>query len=187
MNLWVDYNRKMNGVTTLKLKEEWFVLKSSDRHRWPNRTRKALFEFDKLVRSIYTLKYTMDEQLQRDVHRSQNRLEAYHQLRSATAQVGGKKELTGRTDIEVEISNQCGVLLANAIIYYNSAILSKLLEIYQKDKNEVGITSLLKVSPVAWQHIYLIGKYLFEEQESGIDLDSVLTHFINQDGRTVAA
>ncbi len=35
MNLWVDYNRKMNGVTTLKLKEEWFVLKSSDRHGWP--------------------------------------------------------------------------------------------------------------------------------------------------------
>jgi hypothetical protein len=28
-----------------------------------------------------------------------------HQLRSAIAQVGGKKELTGRTDIEIEISN----------------------------------------------------------------------------------
>ncbi|MBY0379250.1 MAG: hypothetical protein K2P99_02495, partial [Burkholderiales bacterium] len=26
----------IDGVTTLKLKEEWFVLKSSDRHRWPN-------------------------------------------------------------------------------------------------------------------------------------------------------
>jgi len=35
-----------------------------------------------------------------NVHRSQNRIESYHQLRSAIAQVGGKKELTGRTDIE---------------------------------------------------------------------------------------
>jgi TnpA family transposase len=45
-----------------------------------NPTRKAVFEFDKLVRSIYTLDYIRDPQLQRDVHRSQNRIEAYHQL-----------------------------------------------------------------------------------------------------------
>ena len=36
-----------------------------------NPTRKAVFEFDKLVRSIYTLDYIRDPQLQRDVHRSQ--------------------------------------------------------------------------------------------------------------------
>ena len=38
-------------------------------------TRKAIFEFDKLVRSIYTLRYLWDPQLQRNVHRSQNRIE----------------------------------------------------------------------------------------------------------------
>ncbi len=32
-----------------------------------------------------------DPQLQRDVHRSQNRIESYHQLRAAIAQVNGKK------------------------------------------------------------------------------------------------
>ena len=71
--------------------------------------------------------YLRDPQLQRNVHRSQNRIESYHQLRSAIAQVSGKKELTGRTDIEIEISNQCARLIANAIIYYNSAILSRLV------------------------------------------------------------
>ncbi len=184
-----EWNNIRRIMVTLAQKEttQHLFIKKLCSYSPSNRTRKALFEFDKLVRSIYTLRYTMDQKLQRDVHRSQNRLEAYHQLRSATAQVGSKKELTGRTDIEVEISNQCGWLLANAIIYYNSAILSKLLEIYQKDKDEAGFTSLLKVSPVAWQHIYLIGKYLFEEQESGIDLDSIITQFINQDGRVNAA
>ena len=88
----------------------------------PNPTRRALFEFDKLIRSIYTLRYLRDPQLERNVHRSQNRIESYHQLRSTIAQVGGKKELTGRTDIEIEISNQCARLIANAMIYYNSAI-----------------------------------------------------------------
>ena len=40
---------------------------------------------------------------------------------------------------------------------------------------------------VAWQHIYLIGKYLFDAQESGIDLVSVLSKLIKYDDRTVAA
>ena len=48
-----------------------------------------------------------DPQLERNVQRSQNGIESYHQLPSAIAQVGGKKELTGRTDIEIEIRNQC--------------------------------------------------------------------------------
>ena len=99
-----------------------------------NRTRKAIFEFDKLIRSIYTLRYLCDPQLQRNVHRSQNRIESYHQLRSAIAQVGDKKQLTGKTDIDIQISNQCGRLIANVIIYYNSAILSRLLEKYQIDQ-----------------------------------------------------
>ena len=49
------------------------------------------------------------------------------QCRPPAAQVGGKKELTGGTDIEIEISKQCARLIADAIIYYNSAILSRLL------------------------------------------------------------
>jgi TnpA family transposase len=97
----------------------------------PNPTRRAIFEFDKLIRSIYTLRYLRDPQLERNVHRSQNRIESYHQLRSTIAQVGGKKELTGRTDIEIEISNQCARLIGNAIIFYNSAILSRLLTKYE--------------------------------------------------------
>jgi hypothetical protein len=35
-------------------------------------------------------------------------------LRSAIPQVGGKKQLTGRTDVEIEISNQCGRLISTA-------------------------------------------------------------------------
>jgi hypothetical protein len=51
-----------------------------------------------LVLSIYTLRYLRDPQLQRFMHRWQNRIDSYHQLRSAIAQVGGKKELTGGTE-----------------------------------------------------------------------------------------
>ena len=139
-----------------------------------NRTLKAIFELDKLKRSIYTLKYLCDYKLQQNVHRSQNRIESYHQLRAAISQVNGKKQLAGKTDLEVEIANQCGRLIANAIIYYNSALLSRLLEKYQQENNQKSIDRLLKISPVAWQHIHLLGHYIFCSNKQPIDLDEII-------------
>ncbi|ELC5004850.1 Tn3 family transposase [Salmonella enterica] len=43
-----------------------------------NPTRKALFEFDKLIRSLYILRYLRDPQVARNSHRSQNRIESWH-------------------------------------------------------------------------------------------------------------
>jgi hypothetical protein len=120
-------------VALLGLKEmtQGTLIRKLCTYTTPNPTWRAIFEFDKLIRSIYTLRYLRDPQLERTVHSSQNRIESYHQRRSAIAPVGGKKELAGRTDIELEISNQCGRLIANAIIYRNSAILSRLLTWYE--------------------------------------------------------
>ena len=140
----------------------------------PNPTRRAIFEFDKLIRSIYTLRYLRDPQLQRNVHRSQNRIESYHQLRFAIAQVGGKKELTGRTDIEIEISNQCVRLIANAIIYYNSAILSRLLARHEASGNAKALAMIKKISPAAWRHVHLNGHYTFRSAGQIIDLDVIV-------------
>ncbi len=72
--------------------------------------RRAIFEFDKLMRGIYTLRYLRDPKLERNVHSSQNRIESWHQLHLTIALVGGKKDLTGRTDIEIEFSNRCARL-----------------------------------------------------------------------------
>jgi hypothetical protein len=53
--------------------------------------------------------------------------------------------LTGRTDIEIEISNQCARLIANAIIYYNSAILSRLLTKYEASGNAKALRLVKKL------------------------------------------
>jgi TnpA family transposase len=151
-------------IATLGLKEmtQGTLIRKLCTYTAPNPTRRAIFEFDKLVRSIYTLRYLRDPQLERNVHRSQNRIESYHQLRSSIAQVGGKKELTGRTDIEIEISNQCARLIANAVIYYNSAILSRLLTKYEAAGNAKALSVLTQISPAAWRHILLNGHYTFQ-------------------------
>ena len=163
-------------VATLGLKEmtQGTLIRKLCTYTTPNATRRAIFEFDKLIRSIYTLRYLRDPQLERNVHRSQNRIESYHQLRSAIAQVGGKKELTGRTDIEIEISNQCARLIANVIIYYNSAILSRLLTTYEATGNAKALALIKKISPVAWRHIHLNGHYIFRGNEQVIDLDAIV-------------
>lgn len=139
-----------------------------------NRTRRAIFEFDRLIRSIYTLRYLRDPRLQRNIHRSQNRIEAYHQLRSILAQIGGKKQLIGRTDLDVAISNQCGRLIANVVIAYNSILLSTLLDRYQAAGNQKAIDLLKKISPVAWQHIHFLGHYTFRGNQHPIDLEALL-------------
>ena len=173
----VDENQNMNQiVATLGLKEmtQGSLIRKLCTYTTTNPTRRAIFEFDKLIRSIYTLRYLRDPQLERNVHRSQNRIESYHQLRSAIAQVGGKKELTGRTDIEIEISNQCARLIANAIIYYNSAILSHLLTKCEASGNAKAVALITRMSPAAWRHILLNGHYTFQNGGKMIDLDALL-------------
>ncbi|MFZ0254490.1 MAG: Tn3 family transposase, partial [Gammaproteobacteria bacterium] len=163
-------------VTTLGLKEmtQGTLIRKLCTYTPVNPTRREIFEFDKLIRSLYTLRYLRDPQLQRNVHRSQNRIEPYHQLRSAIAQVGGKKELTGRTDIEIEISNQGARLIANAIIFYNSAILSRLLAKYEASGNAKALALIKKMSPAAWRHIHLNGHYTFHSNGQFIDLDAIV-------------
>ncbi len=134
-------------VATLGLKEmtQGTLIRKLCTYTTTNPTRQAIFEYDRLVRSIYTLKYLRDPQLERNIRRSQNRIESYHQLRAAVAKVGGKKELTGKNDIETEISNQCGRLISNAIIYYNSAILSRSYRDYWSDWEQKVTTKALRL------------------------------------------
>ena len=162
-------------IATLGLKEitQSTLIRKLCTYKQEHRTRRVLFEFDKLVRSIHTLKYFLDPNIQRNTHRSQNRVESYHQLRSAIAQAYGRKQLIGKTDLALEISNQCGRLVANSIIYYNSAILSKLRDKYEAEGNQKALLLLRRISPVAWQHIHFYGHLVFSN-ENIIDLDEVI-------------
>lgn len=135
-----------------------------------NPTRQALFEYDRLVRSIYTLKYLHEPQLERNIRRSQIRIESYHRLRAVVAKVGGKKELTAKNDIKTDISNQCVRLIFNANVYYNSALLLRFLERLEAK----GIEALARISSMDWQHILLNERYTFQSSNVIIDLDALV-------------
>lgn len=114
-------------------------------------TLKALIELDKIVMSLYMLDYIDDEVMRKCVHRSLNRVESYHQLRSAIAKVGGRK-LVGKTEIELIINNECARLIAISIIFYNASLLSGIYEHFRSEGMIEECTHIIRLSPVAWVH-----------------------------------
>ncbi len=75
---------------------------------------------------------------------------------------------------ELEISSQCGRLIATAIIYDNSAILSRLLTRYEASGNAKARALSTQISPAAWRHILLNGHDTFHSDGTLIDLDAIV-------------
>jgi len=142
-----------------------------------NDTFRALIELDKIVMSLYMLDYIDDEEMPRNVQRSLNRGESYHQLKSAILKVSGKK-LPGKTEIEISINNECARLLSICIIFYNASLLSKIYEYCEKNKMIEECERLIRLSPVAWQHINLIGKYEFLSNIELLDMGNIIEQLI---------
>lgn len=66
-----------------------------------NSTRSAQFQENGLVCSIIQ-RYLCDPHMQRNIRRSQYRIESYHKLRAGVANIVGKKKLNVRQGIETE-------------------------------------------------------------------------------------
>lgn len=139
-----------------------------------NPTRQAVEEYDKLVRSIYTLKCILDPKIQANSHRSQNRIEAYHSLRAHISKVGGRKALLGKSDIEIEISNKCGHLLANVVIFYNASLNSSVIEQDSVKNNKAKMKKATKNSPVGFQHINFSGHFTFRKNKKRINIKNII-------------
>jgi TnpA family transposase len=149
-----------------------------------NDTLRALIELDKIVMSLYMLDYIDDEEMRKNVHRSLNRGESYHQLRSAIAKVSGRK-LIGKNEIELIINNECARLLALCIIFYNAYLLSKIFDYCRAKHLKAESDKIIRLSPVAWQHINLIGQYNFTSEVVLPDLDSVMEQLISNLSKVV--
>jgi len=138
-----------------------------------NKTRRALWEYDNIIRSLYLLDYVDSPPLRRNVQKALNRGENYHKLRRAISYANFGK-LRFRTEYEQQVWNECSRLITNCIIYYNTAILSNLLS-YKEEAGDSQNADLLKqVSPIAWQHINLHGRYEFSKGPEDINIDDMI-------------
>lgn len=133
----------------------------------------ALTEYNRMIKAMYFLDYINDSSLRGYVQRALNRGEAYHQLRRAIASVNGNR-FRGSSDYEISLWNECARLLTNAIIYFNSTILSRLLAHFETTGDSKNLALTKMVSPVAWHNINLNGTYRFDIAHSLIDIDEIM-------------
>jgi TnpA family transposase len=138
-----------------------------------NKTRRALWEYDNIIRSLYLLDYIDSLTLRQNVQRAVNRGESYHKLRRAVSYANFGK-LRFKTEHEQQLWGECSRLITNCIIYYNSTILSNLLAHKERTCDLQGVNLLKQVSPIAWQHINFFGRYEFNQGVESIDMDALI-------------
>lgn len=172
---WPNIQRIMASLAQKDTTQATIVRKLSSYAR-QNQTKKALWELDNICRTIYLLDFIDDVGLRQSVQKALNRGEAYHRFRRAVAYVNGGK-FRVQTEAEQQIWNECSRLIANAIIYYNTMLLSKVYEHKQAAGDHEAIAVIEGISPVAWQHVNLFGKFEFSDTTPIIDIDALAARY----------
>ena len=68
-------------------------------------------------------------------------------------------------------------MIANAVIYYNTALLSKVYEQKVAAGDLDAIAFIQGMSPVAWQHVNMFGSFEFSDDEQSIDLEALAARY----------
>ena len=120
----------------------------------------ALREMGKIEKTIFILDYLSNEELRRKIHRGLNKGEAMNGLARAIF-FGKQGELRERTlQNQLQRASTLNIII-NAINIWNTIYLEKALE-YLKTIEEVDEDLLGNISPLAWEHINLLGEYNFD-------------------------
>ena len=83
-----------------------------------------------------------------------------------------------QTEGEQQLWNDCSRLIANAVIYYNTVLLSNIYEKKRAMYDWDAVAYLRGMSPVAWQHINLFGTFEFTEDDPKVDLDGMAARYM---------
>jgi TnpA family transposase len=153
------------------------IVKKLSSHKRNIRLKSALWEYNKLFKTIHVLNLINDESLRQKLRRARNRTESYHQLQRIIRKVHDGL-FRGRKMIDNCVYIQASRLIANCVIAYNAILLSN---VYQKMVEKYGQEKarqiMNRISPVAWQHINFTGRYKFMSKNHVTDIETVV-HFL---------
>jgi TnpA family transposase len=176
---WPNIQRILASLAQKDVTQATVVRKLSSYAR-QNQTKKALWELDNIRRSIYILDFIDDPILRQSVQKALNRGEAYHRMRRAISYVNSGK-FRVKTEAEQQIWNECSRLIANAIIYYNTLLLSRVYEQKLAADDLEAIKILKRTSPVAWRNVNLIGNFDFTASSTPVDIDALAARYQSED------
>jgi TnpA family transposase len=138
-----------------------------------NRTKKALWEYDNIIKSIYILNYIDILAMRQSIQKALNRGEAYHRLKRAVFHVNQGK-FRVKTELEQNIWSECTRFLANSIIFCNAFILSAILTQVEKAGRQAEADLIKRISPIAWRHVNFLGRFEFQKQHNLINIDEII-------------
>ncbi len=167
---WENIQRILLSLS-LKTTTQSIIIGKLSAYARKNKTKRALWEYDNIIKSLYFLDYIDSLSLRRNVQRALNRGESYHKLRRAVSYANFGK-LRFKTEQDQQLWSECSRLIANCIIYYNASILSRMLT--YRESNGQDSDALKQISPVAWQHINLYGRYEFNRDQDLINMDAII-------------
>jgi len=104
---WNNIQRIMVSLA-LKTTTQNIIVRKLSAFALKNKTRRALWEYDHILRSLYLLDYIDSPPLRRNIQRALNRGENYHQLRRAVSYANFGK-LRFQTEQEQQIWGECAV------------------------------------------------------------------------------
>jgi TnpA family transposase len=146
-------------------------LSSHDRYA---RLRTALYEYNKIFKSIHVLNMINDVKLRKAIRTARNRTEAYHQLQRMIRKVY-HGVFKGKKIVNNDVSMHAARLIANCIIYYNTRMLDTLhTKLKAAGASKEVLNYFIRISPVSWSHIAFTGRYSFAKTEKIIDLESLI-------------
>jgi TnpA family transposase len=172
---WPTVQRIMVSLAQKDTSQATIVRKLSSYAR-QNQTQKALWELDNICRTMYILDFIDDADLRQGVQTALNRGEAYHRFRRSVAYVNGGK-FKVKTEAEQQVWNECSRLIANAVIYYNMVLLSKVYEQKLAAGDLDAVAFIKGMSPVAWQHVNLFGSIEFSDDNPDIDIAALAARY----------
>lgn len=136
--------------------------------------KKALFEYNKALKSIHVLNLIDNMSLRQAIRAARNRTEAYHQLQGLIRKIY-RGVFKGRKIVNNRVSAHAVRLIANCIIAHNGIILNAIYEkMLDEGVSQEIINEFLRISPIAWAHIAFTGKYNFKKSNGKIDITSMV-------------
>ena len=136
--------------------------------------KKALFEYNKILKSIHVLNLIDNMTLRKAIRTARNRTEAYHQLQGLIRKIY-RGVFKGKKIVNNRVSAHAVRLIVNCIIAYNSIILNTIYEKMLKEGvSQEIIEKFARISPIAWVHIAFTGKYNFKKIKGDINMDAMI-------------
>ena len=150
------------------------IVRKLSSHKRYCRLSAALWEYNKIFKSIHVLNLINDVTLRKVLKKSRNRTEAYHQLQRTIRKVHGGV-FVGKTIVNNAVNMHASRLVANCIIAYNAMLLNAVyLRLVKKVGEEKAKKIIGRISPVAWQHLIFTGRYRFANGQNSIDLEQFI-------------